>query len=223
LQPKSACLKVMAALKEAVCKVQIETKPYTDSVAISANWRTYFWEELLDVAKALLREQPFIQGKALTMPDWLALRLLTICARPFFVLYRAGLNLPVHLDDSLCSVDNIDTVGAMQCMMQAILGLQNDIIGWEKDHSKGNRLNAIEVLISQGWTSETAYNSVLKSHNKLLRTFVGLRKEAIQRLKQNPGDSSAELQYIELVTNLGYGMAQWMVGCGRYIPDSTVS
>jgi hypothetical protein len=213
---QSACLQVMAAFQKAVCKTQLDVKPSAESAVIVDDWKTVFWEEVSIVCKALLNEQPFLE-QDLCMQDWLALRIVTISARPFFVLFRAGLGLPLHLNSSLGSADN--SLIKMQFIMQSILGLQNDIIGWEKDHKAGHKFNAVEILVNKGILPVQAFDKVLSSHNDLMKLFVSLRKQYMKDIIHSRQESLTELQNLELITNFGHAMVQWMVGCGRYLPD----
>jgi hypothetical protein len=58
--------------------------------------------------------------------------------------------------------------------MQAILGLPNDILGWEKDYTADNPRNAVEILIKGGQKTSTAFEDVLTSHNGLVQFSVHL-------------------------------------------------
>jgi hypothetical protein len=73
----------------------------------------------------------------------------------------------------------------VECLLQLIMGLQNDIIGmaskvwsvrvtnramtgWEKDFKTENQLSAIQVLIQHGAKPQEAMAEVISIHNKLV-------------------------------------------------------
>jgi hypothetical protein len=202
----------MDAFREAVQSTTLflSEKPSNDT------WKTVFWAEVLTVCKALKAEQPFLTTP-LSMQDWLSLRVVTISARPFFVLFRAGLDLPCDMREQLSSSNG--NLARMQLILQSVLGLQNDIIGWEKDHRQSHRLNCIEILIGSDDPPRHAFRAGLDAHNELLMLFLALRQRYLIDIAKRSTNLTAELKYVDLLTNFGHAMADWMISCGRYIPN----
>ena len=152
------------------------------------------------------------------MREWMAQRIITISTRPFVVLFRASCSLPTDLSRPFLSTSS--TLSQLQLLLQALLGLQNDILGWEKDHRQSNPLNAVEVLISHGMPIAPAFHTVMDAHNDLMRLYVAL---AAEYLNETTGPLKEQAKvYVALLTNCGNAMATWMMSCGRYIPDADV-
>ena len=131
-------------------------------------------------------------------------------ARPFMVLARAALGLPCDLGTGPDSSSTV-WLSQVQYLVQAILGLQNDILGWEKDFQTGNQLNAIQVLIRDGTPASTAFQHVLHTHNQLVRVLVGCQAP--------PGalyEQSSWKTYLNVIFGFGSAMAEWMLSSRRY-------
>lgn len=93
-----------------------------------------------------------------------------------------------------------------------ILGFQNDILGWQKDHLSHNPLNAIEVLIRDGDAPTHAFEHVLLAHNELVGRLVGVTAE----LETGGGDDEMVRLYVRVLAGFGNAMAEWMLGSERY-------
>lgn len=117
------------------------------------------------------------------------------------VLLRASLGLTPALD--ACPYPHINQI---QILVQAALGLQNDILGWEKDHREGNALNAIEVLIRQGKEDKDAFQETLDAHNDIVQSLLGLAT-----FKTGDWES-----YVKGIVLFCTAMAEWMLNSKRY-------
>ena len=108
----------------------------------------------------------------------------------------------------------------MQSHIQTILGLQNDILGWQKDHLTQNPLNAIQVLIRDGRRGDVAdaYERVLEMHNALVVRVVEMERELQQQLDgavDGAADGAVDV-YAKVLLGFGNAMAGWMLGSERY-------
>ena len=93
-----------------------------------------------------------------------------------------------------------------------ILGLQNDIIGFPKDHILGNPLSAIQVLIRDGSSKEKAFGKMVRLHNKLIKNAI----VNVEARKRKGFFGPGEEIYMEVVLSWGNAMCEWMLGCERY-------
>ncbi|KAK5691487.1 hypothetical protein LTR97_011480 [Elasticomyces elasticus] len=180
-------------------------------------WKLHLWAEVHTCCQALKAEQSF-HGRKITMREWMAQRIITTSTRPFMVLFRAQLGFPTDLTVSL--TPGSEKLGQLQLLLQAVLGLQNDVLGWEKDHQEQNPLNAIEVLISGGEHKPRAFHRVMDAHNDLMQVYLSLAAEYLAEIE---GPEMAQTRrYVAFMTSCGHAMAGWMISCGRYIPDGAV-
>ncbi|TKA79209.1 hypothetical protein B0A55_03955 [Friedmanniomyces simplex] len=152
------------------------------------------------------------------MHEWMAQRTITISTRPFMVLFRESFGLPTDLARPLASDSPV--LGQLQLLLQAMLGLENDILGWAKDDKEGNPLNAVEVLLSLGVPRLQAFHAVLDAHNDLMHLYIALAAEYLGEMEGPQKEQAAA--YVALMTNCGHAMAERMVDCGRYIPGADV-
>ena len=182
---------------------------------VTEAWKVDFWLEVLSVIKALQAEK-LLHGRKFRMADWLRLRIVTISARPFMVLVRASLGLPSNLKDVISPY-----ISWMQVLVQSILGLQNDLLGWQKDHLEGNTLNAVEVLIRDGMPNENAFSETLKAHNAMVRSLLVLTE---QYLANYTGTIQGSVStYIKIIVSFCPAMAGWMDSSMRYHAENIVS
>ncbi|MCJ1228636.1 hypothetical protein MMC12_005297 [Toensbergia leucococca] len=215
----------MAALQNVVQTACLSTLPSKSTRVVHEPWKQIFWSEVAVVARALVAETG-LRGRAFSLSEWMDLRILTIAgmsyppthssekdssrrffktrvdvvssfaARPFMVLARASLFLSPSVPHT-----------ALHSTIPLILGLQNDILGWQKDHLASNPLNAVEVLIRDGWEEDSAFACVLEGHNALVR---GLSEDEKDKIGGVHGD------YEVLVKGMANAMGEWMLGCERY-------
>ena len=129
------------------------------------------------------------------------------------VLARASLGLSPSPTIPLYScAHQFPLITQLQSLTQIILGLQNDILGWEKDHLACNPLNAIAVLIRDGYDATAAFEQVLLAHNDL----VGRLTKLAGQMKRDVGDWRELGQYGRVLSGFGNAMAEWMLCSGRY-------
>lgn len=91
-----------------------------------------------------------------------------------------------------------------------ILGLQNDLLGFEKDFIKKNPLSAVQLLIRDGWQPKNVYQKVMATHNILVGNMIHDVENAKRDLKED------ERLYVSVAASWGNAMAEWMIGCERY-------
>ncbi|KAG9230052.1 isoprenoid synthase domain-containing protein [Amylocarpus encephaloides] len=168
-------------------------------------WKLDFWREVGTVVQAL-RNEDTLHNRSFSMCEWMRLRILTISARPFMVLARAGLGLPTNLDNLF----NCPRINQMQVLVQGITGLQNDILGWQKDHTEKNTMCAVEILIRDGMPLKEAFKQALESHNVVLRALLTLAECGGQ-----PPAGGWDL-YVRVLVGFTHAMAMWMLTSKRY-------
>lgn len=120
-------------------------------------------------------------------------------ARPLLVLLQASFGLPASSGDLI--------VGPLK-NLPLILGLQNDILGFDKDHLSGNQLSALQVLIRDGMDKKRALLRIVGLHNRLVT-------EMMAQVERFEG-TDAERDYVSAASRWPNAMAQWMVSCERY-------
>ncbi len=112
-------------------------------------------------------------------------------------------------------------VVSFQRRVQAVLGLQNDIVGWEKDRQTNNQLNSVQVLIRDGIPAEVALAQVIQWHNQLV---TGLVMEVAFRAVGPHGGLDVRdgmqhdnwVLYCRIVVGFVNAMAEWMLSSKRY-------
>ena len=120
-------------------------------------------------------------------------------ARPLLVLLGASCGLSVT-SDAL-------TIGPL-VNLPLILGLQNDILGFDKDHIVDNPLSAVQLLIREGFPKKKALTRIVSVHNRLMKEMV-LAGELFR-------GSKAEEEYVNMATSWPNAMTEWMLSCERY-------
>ncbi|KAI5853773.1 hypothetical protein BZA05DRAFT_335943 [Tricharina praecox] len=176
-------VRVSLALRNVIHSTSICTG-VVDSVK-EAPWRQAFMDAVCEVLTGFREERPLLETNRIAMYEWMRVRAITISVRPFLILARADLGLmPVisHLGNPLDSgyldvaatIDkaNMSNLRKVECMLQLIMGLQNDILGWEKDYKTENPLSAIQILIKCGSKPNIAVARVIDTHNELVRRCV---------------------------------------------------
>ncbi|KAH0559593.1 hypothetical protein GP486_003887 [Trichoglossum hirsutum] len=139
------------------------------------------------------------------------------------VLVRASLNLPCNLDYGIDRTRD-NRIHQIQTLVQAVLGLQNDLLGWEKDHRTRNPLNAVEVLIRDGVEASDAFSEVLQSHNHLMRVLLRSARQLMISSTEMHGAGFvaheayllASLANLRITVGFGSAMAEWMLSSKRY-------
>jgi Terpene synthase family 2, C-terminal metal binding len=147
------------------------------------------------------------------------------------VLVRASLGLPCNLDYDTDRTSD-DRIHQVQTLVQSVLGLQNDLLGWEKDHKTNNPLNAVEVLIRGGMEASDAYSEVIQSHNHLMRVLLQVARQLMfssTKVTHSTGFLAhkvylfAALTNIQIMVGFGSAMAEWMLSSRRYMVQNAQS
>lgn len=89
-----------------------------------------------------------------------------------------------------------------------ILGLENDILGFDKDHNANNPLSAVQLLIRDGLIKKRSLLRIADRHNSLV-------KELVMARNQFRG-SEAERFYVNTAASWPNAMIEWMLSCERY-------
>ncbi|KAI9734611.1 MAG: hypothetical protein M1834_002212 [Cirrosporium novae-zelandiae] len=187
----------------------------------SLSWKDVFLSEVQDVVMALSAEKELKRGQ-FELKEWLELRPVTISARPLMVLVRADLGLDPRLEmEPKCVPNTPDgSMSQLQFTVACVLGFQNDLLGWEKDHSSGNELNTAEVLIRDGYDMHTAVQALLDAHNHLVVQIQEMSDAVSSNLETCGNDMMAWQKYMDVIVGFGHGMADWMLSSDRYQIDS---
>jgi Terpene synthase family 2, C-terminal metal binding len=169
-------------------------------------WKIHFWHEVKTVVRALQDEKP-LRGRDFSMNEWMRLRILTISARPFMVLARASAGLPTDLNDITTS----PRINQMQILVQSITGIQNDLLGWQKDHIEKNPMCVVEILIRDGMPHREAFEATLATHNDVVRALLNFAE-------LGPCDEKLEgwSAYVQILVGFCHAMATWMLESKRY-------
>ena len=89
-----------------------------------------------------------------------------------------------------------------------ILGLENDVLGFDKDYATGNPLSAVQLLIRDGMDKQTALLRIVGHHNTLVT-------EMMAEVNRFEGPE-AEQRYVAVASRWLNAMAKWMLSCQRY-------
>lgn len=120
-------------------------------------------------------------------------------ARPLLVLLQASFGLPASSGSLI--------VGPLKDL-PLILGLQNDILGFDKDYVSENQLSALQLLIRDGMDKKKALLRIVGIHNRLVT-------ETMVEAAHFEG-TDAERDYVSAASRWPHAMALWMVSCERY-------
>ncbi|KAA8912002.1 hypothetical protein FN846DRAFT_773590 [Sphaerosporella brunnea] len=203
---KSDAIRVSLALRNV-----IHSTPICSGIVDSAKetrWRESFMEAICEVLQGFREERPLLEAGRIKMYEWMRLRAITISTRPFFILARADLGLPptvtalgnpldAKYPEFLAAAAHTSDLRKVECLLQLILGLQNDILGWEKDFKTENPLSAIQVLIAHGAKPQAAMLRVINTHNELVRRCI----QHAEIVCDNPPKSSHILDFDGLIAS----------------------
>ncbi|KAF3922452.1 hypothetical protein AA313_de0206799 [Arthrobotrys entomopaga] len=158
-------------------------------------WRRSFLDAIMEILYAFEGERPLLHqfkkgdGEMVKLSDWMILRVVTISARPFMVLARASLGIQPTLSSHGNALKSMssgipsrrnrsdsaqtytpdleweDDISRLEVLAQCAMGLENDILGWEKDHAEQNILNSVEILYQNHHNREAAMREMVLIHN----------------------------------------------------------
>ena len=182
-------------------------------------WRQPLFASILETLNAFRSERPLVT-EAYSDPynalkTWMSLRNISISIRPFMILARAGLGLPatyqpgkfLRLWDHKKAEKNVSEMKQMELAVATCIGLQNDLIGWEKDAADKNILNSVEILrLIPSVSSRQAFDAVEDTHNK-----------GFERIRDTgPQVSGKDAIYVSILKGFTGAMAQWHLRAKRY-------
>ncbi|PWW78231.1 hypothetical protein C7212DRAFT_352543 [Tuber magnatum] len=187
--PPSDLVQVSMALRTVIDETALHEFP-TNSSSTSNHinddqlWRPMFLEAVREVILGFRAERPLLGNNStskIDLAEWMRVRIITISVRPFMIIARASLGLDPTLSplgnplaenyqDLLrtSKESNRNNLAKVECLLQLIMGLQNDIIGWDKDHKTRTPLNTIQILIKGGTGRTKALAQVVAIHNELV-------------------------------------------------------
>ncbi|CAI7668819.1 unnamed protein product [Penicillium bialowiezense] len=135
-----------------------------------------FFAGVAGALEGLVQEQKFRQGLlAKELGQYLVIRAYTIGVSPSLSLLRS----------EYCPHGNLEKLQAIQIFLNILLGLQNDLIGLERDLESGEDMNAVIVLMktmgneSQEVTPITILQAVHQAvayHNDIFRRSLELQQ-----------------------------------------------
>ena len=120
-------------------------------------------------------------------------------ARPLLVLLQASFGLPAS--------SRTLTTGPLE-NLPLILGLQNDLLGFDKDFATGNPLSAVQLLIRDGMDKKKALVRIVGHHNRLVTEMMA----EVDRFE----GTDAGRGYVTAACGWPTAMAKWMLSCQRY-------
>ncbi|KAF3172734.1 hypothetical protein TWF225_010020 [Orbilia oligospora] len=193
LDPGSRVTRTSFALRDLVQQTELTpaSAPKTEN---QDTWRYSFLEAIMEILYAFEGERPLLNQfkKAddhVKLTDWMVLRIVTISARPFMVLARASLGLQPGLSQAGNTAKGVsqdaptrrgrsdsartftpdleweEEISRLEVLAQCAMGLENDILGWEKDHAEGNILNSVEILFQTYQHRQSAMREMVLIHN----------------------------------------------------------
>ncbi|KAK6530142.1 hypothetical protein TWF694_003511 [Orbilia ellipsospora] len=192
--PDSRVTQTSMALRTLVEHTELKLAFSSDEVD-EHTWRRSFLDAIMEILYAFEGERPLLQqfkkgdGEPVKLTDWMILRVVTISARPFMVLARASLGIQPILSsygNALKSMSSgipyrrnrsdsaqtytpdlewEDDISRLEVLAQCAMGLENDILGWEKDHAENNILNSVEILYQSHHNREAAMREMVLIHN----------------------------------------------------------
>lgn len=118
-----------------VCAFDKHCKKY-----LSSDTLTKFFQEVCNVFDGFLQELKFKAGHLpRNLDTYMAIRRLTIATSPAFELIKSEWQAPAyHCNDCLLDLQND---------INLALGLQNDLLGFERDLENGESMNAVTIAL----------------------------------------------------------------------------
>lgn len=143
--------------------------------------RPIFYEAVCSVLEAHIEECRFVESGAITdVPTYMRIRIRTIGLNPFFELIKSEYLPKEAFSDPAWE--------PLQTQVSAAAGLQNDLIGLERDVEKGEILNAVLI----GMRAKQMENDFV-SPDELLSESVSNVKEQHNLAAQSSLESFSQL------------------------------
>ncbi|KAK6525176.1 hypothetical protein TWF694_005322 [Orbilia ellipsospora] len=181
-------------------------------------WRRSFLDAIMEILYAFEGERPlldqFQKEEKVKLSDWMVLRMVTISARPFMILARASLGLSPTLSslgntfkqsaskthkrsDSIetitTSMEWEEDISKLEVLAQCAMGLENDILGWEKDHAENNILNSVEILFQNYQHRQSGMREMVMIHNYTVNQMCLLGETVLSKYSGAPEPMSPSL------------------------------
>jgi hypothetical protein len=129
-------------------------------------------ETISGVWEAMLQETTLKNVQNLNEVDYLDVRSRSIGVQPFFLLLEHGIDSTSEVANQFVK-DDLRFLQELKGLIGIVVGLQNDIIGLERDHRLGVQFN--HVLL-------TADNSTVEAVTSALASSVKLHNETVQSI-----------------------------------------
>lgn len=144
-----------------------------------------FFREICTVFRGFLQENQVRQGYLKRdLKNYMEIRTRTIGVAPFFSLIKSDLFPPGYCSDNIL---------AMQKVLNVAVGLQNDLVGLEKDIDKKESMNAVLVSMEEPWGKEEAQGTKLADtiaavcafHNSSVAEAVRIHQRILQGAEES--------------------------------------
>lgn len=176
------------------------------------------------VWQAMSDSQTFKQGRDFDQTLYLEMRSLTVGVQPFLLMLSFDLPWRSANADGVASDSAMLQMQELTAMICRIVGLQNDIIGWERDQETAENCNL--VLLRSACQRDpsiiTALNSTVRLHNETVTNAVSIWEELCF-----VEDASLQV-YKDLVIGFVEAHARWAAKANRWastheMPETTAS
>ncbi|KAF4764373.1 hypothetical protein HAV15_000896 [Penicillium sp. str.  len=144
-----------------------------------------FFREICTVFHGFLQENRFQRGYLKrNLQNYMEIRTRTIGIAPFFSLIRSDLSPPDYYSDNIL---------AMQKAVNVAAGLQNDLVGLERDIDEKESMNAVLVSMGEPLGKEEAQGTKLADtiaavcafHNSSIAEVVQIRQRILQGAEES--------------------------------------
>ncbi|KAK6332902.1 hypothetical protein TWF696_002921 [Orbilia brochopaga] len=215
--PESRVVQTSFALRDLVERTELHQPTFND--VDGSNWRRSFLDAIVEILYAFEGERPLLDqfekgDEKVKLADWMVLRLVTISARPFMVLARASLGLQPTLSPAGNTIKSVLTgvstrrgrsdsaqtftpdieweedVSRLEVLAQCAMGLENDILGWEKDHAEENILNSVEILFQVYQHRQSAMREMVLMHNYVVNQMCLLAETVLHKYPETAPNSA---------------------------------
>lgn len=179
-----------------------------------------FHNAVCDVLWAHVDEIGFLEGRIFNdLPAYMKIRCRTIALCPFFEVIKCEY-LPKNWQSNSVWWDTL------QLEVSRIAGLQNDLIGLERDLENGEQLNAVIILMrsqcgslsKHGYESETAFSQCISQISAEHNNSIARCLDKISELHEVSGvtELDAVTEVVQHITTLGETHLKWCASSKRY-------
>ncbi|KAF3909858.1 hypothetical protein ABW21_db0205535 [Orbilia brochopaga] len=163
--PESRVVQTSFALRDLVDRTELHQS--SSSGATGASWRRSFLDAIMEILYAFEGERPLLDQFAkgdgkVKLADWMVLRLVTIS-----------------------DLEWEEDVSRLEVLAQCAMGLENDILGWEKDHAEENILNSVEILFQGYQHRQSAMREMVLMHNYVVNQMCLLAETVLCKHPNN--------------------------------------